>query len=451
MRFTVAIVGRPNVGKSTLFNRFVGGRHALVDDTPGVTRDRREGAGALGPLRFTVIDTAGLAESPPGSLEQRMQEQTALATAAADVTLLMVDGRAGITPDDHHFARELRRLGGAIVVVVNKCEGRAGEAGYLESFALGVGEPVAISAAHGEGLGALYDVLERFSPDDESPDRDGPPDGDDKPLKLAIVGRPNAGKSTLLNRLVGEERAITGPEPGITRDAIAVSWEHQGRPVNLVDTAGLRRRARMVGRLERLSVEDTLRVIRMAEVVVVVLDAEGAFERQDLTIASLVADEGRALVIAVNKWDLVTARRAALRAFRERLAESLPQVRGVPVVTLSALRGEGVAKLMPAVFKTYELWNRRIATGRLNRWFEDAVAAHPPPMDQGRRLKLRYITQVKARPPTFALFVSKPKALPEAYQRYLVNRLRDAFGLAGVPIRLLLRAGKNPYAPTKRR
>ncbi len=446
MSFTVAIVGRPNVGKSTLFNRFVGGRHALVDNTPGVTRDRREGEGALGPLRFTVIDTAGLAESRPDSLEHRMQAQTALAAESADVTLLVVDGRAGITPDDRHFSRQLRRLGGAVVLVVNKCEGRAGEEGYFESFSLGVGEPVAISAEHGEGLGALYDALEPFSPDDQPPDGDTPT-VDDKPLQLAIVGRPNAGKSTLLNRLVGEERTITGPEPGITRDAIAVAWEHAGRPVNLVDTAGLRRRARVVGKLEQLSVGDTLRVIRLAEVVVLVLDAEMVFERQDLTIARLVADEGRGLVIAVNKWDLVEGRRAALDEIRERLAESLPQIKGVSMVTLSALHGEGVDKLMPAVFKVYELWNRRVATGRLNRWFEDAVAAHPPPMVQGRRLKLRYITQVKARPPTFALFVSKPKALAESYQRYLVNRLRDAFGLAGVPIRLLLRAGKNPYAP----
>ena len=451
MRFTVAIVGRPNVGKSTLFNRFVGGRHALVDDTPGVTRDRREGEGALGPLRFTVIDTAGLAESRPDSLEQRMQAQTALAAASADVTLLLVDGRAGITPDDRHFARELRRLGGAIVLVVNKCEGRAGDEGYFESYSLGVGEPVAISAEHGEGLGPLYDALEPFSPaDDALPDGDGR-SADGKPLQLAIVGRPNAGKSTLLNRLVGEERTITGPEPGITRDAIAVTWEHGGRPVNLVDTAGLRRRARVVEKLEQLSVDDALRVIRLAEVVVLVLDAEMALERQDLTIARLVADEGRALVIAINKWDLVAGRRAMLVAIRERLAESLPQIRGVSVVTLSALRGDGVDRLMPTVFKVYELWNRRVATGRLNRWFEDAVADHPPPMSQGRRLKLRYITQVKARPPTFALFVSRPKALPESYQRYLVNRLRDAFGLVGVPIRLLLRAGKNPYAPSRRR
>ena len=449
MSFTVAIVGRPNVGKSTLFNRLVGRRQALVDNTPGVTRDRREGKGALGPLRFTVIDTAGLAEAAPDSLVQRMQEQTARAAAAADVALLVVDGRAGITPDDRHFARALRRLGGPVMLVVNKCEGKAGDDGYFESFALGVGDPVAISAEHGEGMSALYDALAPFAPGRDADGGDA--EAGDKPLQLAIVGRPNAGKSTLLNRLIGEERTITGPEPGITRDAIAVAWSHRGRRVRLVDTAGLRRRARVVEKLEKLSVDDALRVIRLAEVVVLTLDAEMALERQDLTIARLVADEGRALVIAVNKWDLVRDRRVTLAAIRERLAESLPQIKGVPVVTLSALHGEGMARLMPAVFKTYGLWNRRISTGRLNRWLDGVVKAHPPPMAARRRIKLRYVTQVKARPPTFAAFVSKPKALPEAYQRYLVNQLRESFGLDGVPIRLLLRAGKNPYAPDGKR
>ena len=449
MSFTVAIVGRPNVGKSTLFNRLVGRRQALVDNTPGVTRDRREGKGALGPLRFTVIDTAGLAEAAPDSLVQRMQEQTARAAAAADVALLVVDGRAGITPDDRHFARALRRLGGPVVLVVNKCEGKAGDDGYFDSFALGIGEPVAISAEHGQGMSALYDALAPFAPDADA-DGAGAKAGD-KPLQLAIVGRPNAGKSTLVNRLIGEERTITGPEPGITRDAIAVAWSHRGRPVSLVDTAGLRRRARVVEKLEKLSVDDALRVIRLAEVVVLTLDAEMALERQDLTIARLVADEGRALVIAVNKWDLVRDRRATLAEIRERLAESLPQIKGVPVVTLSALHGEGASRLMPAVFKTYRLWNRRISTGRLNRWLDGVVKAHPPPIAARRRIKLRYVTQVKARPPTFAAFVSKPKALPEAYQRYLVNQLRESFGLDGVPIRLLLRAGKNPYAPDGKR
>ena len=449
MTFTVAIVGRPNVGKSTLFNRFVGGRHALVDDLPGVTRDRREGEGALGPLRFKVIDTAGLMESAPGSLDQRIQAQTALAAESADVTLLVVDGRAGITPDDKHFAQQLRRYGGAVVLIVNKCEGHAGDAGFYEAHALGMGEPLALSAEHGDGLSELYDALAPFEPGgDAAADSEDDPD---KPLQLAIVGRPNAGKSTLLNRLVGEERTITGPEPGITRDAIAVAWNYKGRAVNLVDTAGMRRRAKVVQRLEKLSVDDSLRVIRMAEVVVLMVDAEMALERQDLIIAKLVADEGRALVIAVNKWDLIGDLRAARDEFVHRLEDSLPQIKGVPVVTLSALRGDGVDKLMPAVFRIHKLWNQRIPTGKLNRWFDGVVEAHPPPMAQGRRIKLRYITQVKARPPTFAIFVSQPKALPEAYQRYLVNQLRDSFKLGGVPIRLLLRAGKNPYAPADRR
>jgi GTP-binding protein len=447
MTFTVAIVGRPNVGKSTLYNRFVGGRHALVDDLPGVTRDRREGDGSLGPLRFKVIDTAGLTESAPDSLEQRMQAQTALAAESADVTLLMVDGRAGVTPDDRYFSRELRRHGGAVVLIVNKCEGRAGDSGFYDAHSLGMGEPIAISAEHGEGLSELYDAMAPFEPSEI----DGQEDDSDKPLQLAIVGRPNAGKSTLLNRLVGEERTITGPEPGITRDAIAVAWNYKGRAVNLVDTAGMRRRSKVVQRLEKLSVDDSLRVIRLAEVVVLMVDAEMALERQDLIIAKLVVDEGRALVIAVNKWDLVSDRRAAREELIYRLEKSLPQIKGVPVVAISALRGDGVDKLMPAVFKTHKLWNERIATGRLNRWFDDVVTAHPPPMVQGRRIKLRYITQVKARPPTFAIFLSKPKALPEAYQRYLVNQLRETFKLVGVPIRLLLRGGKNPYVPDDKR
>lgn len=445
MHFSVAIVGRPNVGKSTLFNRLVGHRHALVDDRPGVTRDRREGEAALGPLRFTVIDTAGLVEAASDSLEARMLDQTTLATENADVTLLVIDGRAGVTPDDHHFAAGLRRLGGSVILVVNKCEGKASDAGYFDSYALGMGDPVAVSAEHGQGMSALYDALEPFAGEAESADDD---EAGDKPLQLAIVGRPNAGKSTLLNRLLGEERAITGPEPGITRDAIAVAWSHQGRPVKLVDTAGLRRRSRVVGKLEQLSVADTLRVIRLAEIVLLLLDADMALERQDLSIARLVVEEGRGLVIVINKWDMVTrGRRALLASLDERLADTLPQIRGVPLVTLSALHGEGVNKLMPTVFKTHEVWNKRVPTSRLNRWLEGVVTAHPPPMAAGRRIKLRYMTQIKARPPTFALFVSRPKALPDAYQRYLVNQLRTAFKLEGVPIRLLLRTGKNPYAP----
>ncbi|MFP6731413.1 MAG: ribosome biogenesis GTPase Der [Alphaproteobacteria bacterium] len=447
MHFTVAIVGRPNVGKSTLFNRLVGRRHALVDDSPGVTRDRREGEASLGPLRFTVVDTAGLVEAAAGSLEARMLEQTTLAAETADVSLLVVDGRAGVTPDDRYFADAMRKLGRSVILLVNKCEGKAGEDGLFDAYSLGMGDPVAISAEHGRGMNELYDALEPYGGELGSEDEEDT----DKPLQLAIVGRPNAGKSTLLNRLVGEERAITGPEPGITRDAIAVAWSHQGRPIKLVDTAGMRRRAKVIDKLEKLSVGDTLRVIRMAEIVLLLLEADMALERQDLTIARMVAEEGRGLVIVVNKWDTVArgARKSLLKNIQDRLAITLPQVRDVPLITLSALHGEGVDKLLPKIIKTHELWNKRVTTSRLNRWLEGVLAAHPPPMASGRRIKIRYMTQVKARPPTFALFVSRPKALPDAYQRYLINQLRDAFKLDGVPIRLLLRAGKNPYAPDR--
>jgi len=447
MHFTVAIVGRPNVGKSTLFNRLVGRRHALVDDSPGVTRDRREGEASLGPLRFTVVDTAGLVEAAAGSLEARMLEQTTLAAETADVSLLVVDGRAGVTPDDRYFADAMRKLGRSVILLVNKCEGKAGEDGLFDAYSLGMGDPVAISAEHGRGMNELYDALEPYGGELGSEDEEDT----DKPLQLAIVGRPNAGKSTLLNRLVGEERAITGPEPGITRDAIAVAWSHQGRPIKLVDTAGMRRRAKVIDKLEKLSVGDTLRVIRMAEIVLLLLEADMALERQDLTIARMVAEEGRGLVIVVNKWDTVArgARKSLLKNIQDRLAITLPQVRDVPLITLSALHGEGVDKLLPKIIKTHELWNKRVTTSRLNRWLEGVLAAHPPPMASGRRIKIRYMTQVKARPPTFALFVSRPKALPDAYQRYLINQLRDAFTLDGVPIRLLLRAGKNPYAPDR--
>ena len=448
MTFTVAVVGRPNVGKSTLCNRLVGRRLAIVDDTPGVTRDRREGEARLGPLRFTVIDTAGLAEADPDSLEGRMQAQTDRAAEAADVTLLVIDGRAGVTPVDQHFADVLRRLDAPVVPVVNKCEGLGGDEGFFGAYALGLGDPVAISAEHGEGMAELYDALAAHAP--EAAIKDAAP-RDERPLQLAIIGRPNVGKSTLLNRLVGDERSITGPEPGITRDSIAVEWSYKDRPVRLVDTAGLRRRARIDVKLEQLSAGETLRVIRHAEVVVLVLDALAALERQDLNIARHVVEEGRGLVVAANKWDLVKDDRAMRALIQERLGESLTQVRGMPLVTFSALTGRGVDTLMPKLFEIYDLWNKRVSTGKLNRWLRDVVGEHPPPMVEGRRLKIRYVTQVKARPPTFAVFVSKPNALPDSYGRYLTNRLRDAFGLDAVPIRLLLRAGKNPYADRRTR
>ncbi len=442
MSFTVAIIGRPNVGKSTLFNRLVGKKLALVDDTPGVTRDRREGEASISNLHFRVIDTAGLEEKFDDSLEGRMRRQTEIALEEADVALMLIDARTGITPLDKHFAGWLRKSKTPVILIANKCEGKAGMPGLMESFSLGLGEPIALSAEHGEGLSELFDALLPF----EAQDSEGDEDDEEKPLQLAIVGRPNAGKSTLVNYLIGEDRMLTGPEAGVTRDAIAVEWNYEGRAIKLVDTAGLRKKARVQKKLEKLSVADSLRVIRMAEVVVLMVDAEETFEKQDLTIAAHVIEEGRALVIAVNKWDTVKDRQGTLKLIRDRLSISLPQVRGVPVVTLSALSGRGVEKLIPAVLEVYELWNTRISTAKLNRWLEVMLEQHPPPMAKGRRLKIRYMTQVKARPPTFSLFMSSRGELPESYIRYLINGLREDFKLPAVPIRLFPRTGKNPYA-----
>ena len=442
MGFTVAIVGRPNVGKSTLFNRLVGRRAALVSPTPGVTRDRREGWARIGPLRFRAIDTAGLEEAAPETLAGRMMAQTERALADADAALLLIDGRAGVTPADEFFARQLRRRQVPVILAVNKCEGGAAEGGIAESHALGFGQPIPISAEHGEGLADLYDALSPFEPDAAeaaSAEKDV--------LRLAIVGRPNVGKSTLLNRLVGEARVITGAEPGLTRDSITVRWSYRGRAVELADTAGLRRKAKTVAPLDRLSARDAERALGQAAVVLVVLDATEPAGRQDMTIAARAADEGRAVVILLNKWDLVRDRARVRAAVQDRLEGALAQVKGVPVVTCSALTGAGAERIMPAVLGAFETWNRRVPTARLNRWLEEAAAHHPPPLAAGRRIRLRYITQVKARPPTFALFASRPQALPESYRRYLVNGIGAEFGLAGVPIRLLLRTGKNPYAP----
>ncbi|MGO8916815.1 MAG: ribosome biogenesis GTPase Der [Stellaceae bacterium] len=449
MALTVAIIGRPNTGKSTLFNRLVGHRLALVDDTPGVTRDRREGEAALGDLRFRVIDTAGLDEAEPGSLGARMQEQTARALEHADVALLVIDARAGVTPVDRHFADWLRRGKTPVVLVANKAEGRGGTSGVFEAFALGLGEPVAISAEHGEGMADLYAVLAPFA-DQQAASAPAPaPEGErerERPLQLAIIGRPNVGKSTLVNRLLGEDRVLTSPEAGTTRDAIATLWQWRGRTVRLIDTAGLRRRPKVEGKLEKLSVADTLRAIRFAEVVVLVVDGTQGLEKQDLAIAEMVEGEGRALVLAVNKWDVVEDKTAALRRVKDRLETSLPQLQGLRPVTLSALSGAGLAKLMPAVIETHEAWNRRIGTPRLNRWLARVQERHPPPLVSGRRLKLRYMAQANIRPPTFALFASKPGELPDTYRRYLVNLLREEFDLPGVPIRMMLRKGENPYA-----
>jgi GTP-binding protein len=468
----LALVGRPNVGKSTLFNRLVGKRAAIVADEPGTTRDRREGAGTLGDLAFTVIDTAGWDEPRGEELEARMRRQTERAVADADAVLLLIDARAGITPLDESFARWLRKHAKKTVLVANKCEGRDGASAIAEAFRLGLGEAVPLSAEHALGLSDLRDALAPLigtpsAPvDDETrvaamqpeqqADEDaewegGPEDPPDRPLQLAIVGRPNVGKSTLLNRMVGDERVLTGPEAGITRDAIAVDWRFEERAIRLVDTAGLRRRANVSERLEALSARDTLEAVRFAEVVVLVLDAGQMLEKQDLAIARMVVEEGRALVIAVNKVDVLeqgeaSARGTAWRKLRDRLQASLAQVKGVPIIGLAARSGRGVDKLMPAVMNIHALWNRRIPTAAFNRWLGTMVERNPPPLVDGRRIRIRYGAQIKARPPTFALFVSKPAALPESYTRYLVNGLRDAFDLPGVPIRIVMRKPRNPYA-----
>jgi GTP-binding protein len=441
MSFTVAILGRPNVGKSTLFNRLVGRRLALVDDLPGVTRDRREGEGHIADLAFRLIDTAGLEEAPPETLVGRIRAQTERSLDLADLALLVIDAREGVTPQDRHFARWLRRAGKPVILVANKAESRSAQGGFGEAHGLGFGAPVAVSAQHGEGLGELYERLLPFAAQDV-----GPPEvPSQKPLQLAIVGRPNVGKSTLVNRLVGEDRVLTGPEPGITRDAIAVDWAWGGRAVRLVDTAGMRRRARIEAQLERLSVADTRRAVRFAETVILVSDALQPLERQDLAIANLVGDEGRALVLAANKWDLVQDPKAALARWRERVDEALPQLRGVALVPVSGLAGYGLDRLMKAVLAADAVWNKRVPTGALNRWLGAIQQHHPPPLAGGRRLRLRYITQVNTRPPSFALFASQPGELPESYRRYLLNAMREDLGLPGTPIRLMLRKGENPY------
>lgn len=460
MSAIVAIVGRPNVGKSTLFNRLVGKRLALVDDTPGVTRDRREGEARLGDLDFTIVDTAGLEEAEAESLTARMRAQTEEAIRSADVVLFVTDSRVGLTPLDHHFAEMVRRSGQPVILVANKSEGRVGTAGAYEAYELGFGDPVPLSAEHGEGMGDLYDALRPYvdaaapPPADDEPDAatepaEGEADVEEapkKPLRIAVVGRPNAGKSTLVNALIGEDRMLTGPEAGITRDSISVDWEWRGRRVKLFDTAGMRRKSRVQDKLEKLSVADTLRAIRFAEVVVVCLDATVPFEKQDLQIADLVVREGRAIVIALDKWDLVEDRDAAWRAAREACERLLPQIRGVPLVRLSGLHGDGLDELMKAVLAVEKTWSRRISTAQLNRWLEGVLERHPPPAVSGRRIKIRYATQAKSRPPSFVLFCSRPEALPESYTRYLSNDLRERFDLAGIPLRLMIRGGsENPY------
>ena len=453
MPFTVAIVGRPNVGKSTLFNRLIGRRLALVDDQPGVTRDRREGDAQLGDLAFKVIDTAGLENAERDSLSARMQGHTAAAIAKADAILFLIDARAGATASDRAFADMVRKSGKNAILVANKSEGRAGEAGALEAYALGLGDPVAISAEHGEGLAGLYEALRAALPEpiaEQSDDKLPDAAPDTAPIRIAIVGRPNTGKSMLINRLLGEERLLTGPEAGITRDAIAVELNWRGRQFRVHDTAGLRRRSRINEKLEKLSVADALNAIRFAEAVIVLVDAQTPFEEQDIRIADLVEREGRAIVIAVNKWDLVTAEAGAMGRLRTAVDRLLPQIKGVGVAVLSAKTGHGLERLMQAVVEAHAVWNRRVPTAALNRFLAAATNANPPPALRGRRLRLDYMTQPKSRPPTFVLFGSRTSTLPDAYRRYLVNGLRERFDLPGTPIRLTLRTKSNPYAGRKR-
>lgn len=445
MRPTVAIIGRPNVGKSTLFNRLAGKRLALVDDQPGVTRDWREADAVVEGRSVRIVDTAGLEDADADSIEGRMRRQTEHALGQADVAVLLIDARAGLMPLDRHFAEWLRRQGIPTILAANKCEGRAAQSGLLEAFSLGFGEPLAISAEHGEGIGDLYDAIAEALPPREAGEEDE--EEFEPALQLAILGRPNAGKSTLVNRLLGEDRMLTGPEPGLTRDAVASIWSWQGREVRLYDTAGLRRQAKVSGRVERMAAGDARRAMAYAQVVVLLIDATQPLEKQDLTIARQTIEEGRAIVIAANKWDLVKDTKATMRIIRDRLETSLTQVRGVPIVTLSALSGKGVNRLMPKVFEIYDKWQLRVPTGVLNRWLEEMTDRHPPPLGKaGRRVRLRYVTQAKARPPTFVFFSNLPDDLPAAYVRYLQNGLRDAFDLDGVPLRLQTRKQKNPYA-----
>jgi GTP-binding protein len=462
MPFTLALVGRPNVGKSTLFNRLVGKKLALVDDRPGVTRDRREGEAKLADLNFKVIDTAGLEEAAEGSLLARMREQTEQAISDADCVLFMIDARVGLTPDDRFFAEIVRRTDTPVIIAANKAEGKAASAGIIDAYELGLGEPVAISAEHGDGMAELYDALrplvDTADEEDEAivaearreagvfgEDEDGTEDDVTKPVRIAIVGRPNAGKSTLINTMLGEERLLTGPEAGITRDSIGLDWEWRGRKIKVFDTAGLRKRARIEDKVEKLAAADAIRAVKFAEVVVILLDATIPFEKQDLTIIDLCEREGRAVVIGLNKWDLIEHRGAALSALKEEATRLLPQVRGCPIVPVSGLAGQGIDRLMEGIMQAHSIWNRRVSTSKINRWLSGVLQNHPPPAVSGRRIKLRYMTQTKARPPNFVLFGNQLDQLPESYRRYLVNSIRETFDLPGVPIRLTVRTSENPF------
>lgn len=475
-KFTIALIGRPNVGKSTLFNRLAGKRLALVDDTPGVTRDRREGIGSLGDLSFKMFDTAGLEEAKEGSLFARMREQTDAAVEQCDIIVMMIDARAGVTPLDEYFAQWIRKQKKQTILVANKCEGTKADHGLYEAYSLGLGTPVGISAEHSDGMADLYGEILKIAQkqgwdnepepepeeviyEDEGPDEDTSKliEGDleydfeennpiqDKPLQMVVIGRPNAGKSTLINFMVGEDRLITGPEAGITRDSISVDWNYEGQDVKLFDTAGLRKKTKVIDKLEKLSVADALRAAQFAEIVVLLIDAELGIEKQDLKIANLMVQEGRGLVIALNKWDLIEDRLGVLRQTKDTLTRSLPQLKGVRVIQFSALTGFGVDKLMPAVIEAHEFWNARIATSPLNRWLADTLDKHPPPLVNGRRMKIRFMAQIKTRPPTFVLFCNHPADVPDSYIRYLENDLRHAFKLPATPLRFLMRKGENPY------
>lgn len=444
----VAIVGRPNVGKSTLFNRLCGKRMAIVHDMPGVTRDRKEAFGQLGDIPLKLIDTAGLEDKSKDPLMEGMKAQVLKALRDADVILLIIDGREGVTPLDESYAKLLRKVEKPVLLLANKCEGKAGAQGIAEAWGLGFGEPLAISSEHGQGLDSLYEGLLPFytGPTSEEPDDEQVLAG---PLQLAIVGRPNVGKSTLLNQLIGHERVLTGPEAGVTRDSISTEWAYKNQPIRLIDTAGIRKRAKVTEKLEWLATSESLSAVQYAQVVILVLDATQPLEKQDLHIASQVIDEGRCLILALNKWDLITNKEELLKDLKERLTMTLPQVKGIPMVPISALKGKNKEKLLDQVLTIYAIWNQRISTGRLNRWLEGVVAHHPPPLVAGRRIKIKYLTQIKTRPPTFVLFSSKATDLPDAYVKYLVNGMRQSFGLEGVPIRFSVKSSKNPYVDEK--
>ncbi len=442
MTVTIAILGRPNVGKSTLFNRLVGRKLALVDDQPGVTRDRREGEASIGDLKFRLFDTAGLDVAKKESLEARMSAQAETAIDEADLVFFVIDARAGVTPVDREFALRVRKRGKPVILIANKVEGREAAAGVSEAYSLGFGQPLAISAEHGEGMESIYDAVAPYALAAEAENAEETAAG---PLRLAIIGQPNAGKSTLVNAMLGKERMLTGPEAGITRDAIASDWSWQGEPIKLWDSAGIRRKSKVAGKIEKLAVADALRAIRFADCVVVLIDASMQIERQDLALSDLVAQEGRAIVLALSKWDLVEDKDKTLKQVQSDLEDVLPEIRGVPVVTLSAKQGRGIDKLMKAVLAADKIWNRRIPTSQINRWLEAALARNPPPAPSGRRIKIRYATQADTRPPTFAVFGNQLSKLPESYVRYLMNGLRQDFELKGVPIRFSLRGGKNPF------